>query len=153
MKTVITYGTFDLFHVGHVRLLRRLRALGDRLIVGCSTDEFNDIKGKQSIFSYDDRSEIVKSCEYVDDVFPENNWDQKVDDVIKYKADIFAMGDDWIGKFDFLEAQTGCTVTYLARTPDISTTQVKSVVAKIDEERKAALVNQISALLDHVQKL
>ena len=102
MKIVITYGTFDLFHVGHVRLLKRLYDIGDKLIVGISTDEFNSSKGKSSFFSYKERAEIVSSCKYVDEVFPENTWDQKASDIKKYKADIFAMGDDWEGKFDFL---------------------------------------------------
>lgn len=153
MKTILTYGTFDLFHIGHIRLLRRVRALGDRLVVGCSTDEFNDIKGKKSIFTYEDRSEILSACEYVDLVIPERNWDQKVNDIIAHKADVFAMGDDWAGKFDHLEKETGCTVTYFARTPDISTTQVKQVVSKIAEEKKKMLVNQITALLDQVEKM
>lgn len=95
MKTVITYGTFDLFHVGHVRLLCRLRALGDHLIVGCSTDEFNAAKGKQSAMSYEHREELLRACRYVDDVFPEENWEQKQSDILKFHADIFAMGDDW----------------------------------------------------------
>ena len=95
MRVVLSYGTFDLFHVGHVRLLERLKALGDRLVVGCSTDEFNSLKGKKCIFSYRDRAEILSSCKYVDEVFPEESWDQKIDDVKKYSASIFAMGDDW----------------------------------------------------------
>ena len=100
MKTVITYGTFDLFHVGHIRLLKRLRALGDKLIVGISTDEFNALKGKKSFFSYEERAEIIESCKYVTVVFPEKNWQQKKSDIAKYNADVFAMGDDWQGKFD-----------------------------------------------------
>jgi len=153
MKTVLTYGTFDLFHVGHVRLLKRLRNLGDRLIVGCSTDEFNIIKGKKSIFTFEDRIEILSSCKYVDQVIPENDWDQKLKDVVKYKVDIFAMGDDWAGKFDFLEEQENCTVTYLARTPDISTTQVKQVVGKIEEEKKSLLRNQLISVLEQIDKM
>lgn len=153
MKTVLTYGTFDLFHVGHVRLLRRLRAMGDRLVVSCSTDEFNAIKGKKSIFTYEDRSEILRSCKYVDLVIPEEDWEQKVSDIITHNVDIFAMGDDWSGKFDYLEEETGCTVTYLARTPDVSTTQVKQVVGKITEEKKTALINQVSALLEQIEKM
>ena len=153
MTTVLTYGTFDLFHVGHVRLLRRLRALGDRLIVGCSTDEFNAIKGKKSIFTYEDRHEILSSCRYVDQVFPEEEWDQKPKDVMRYGVDIFAMGDDWAGKFDYLEAEVGCTVTYLARTADISTTQVKQVVAKIDEERRTSLKNQMMSLVEQIERM
>lgn len=129
MKTVITYGTFDLFHVGHIRLLKRLSELGDRLIVGISSDEFNEVKGKKSFFSYAERAEIVSACKYVDEVFPEHNWEQKLNDVKKFDVDIFAMGDDWIGKFDFLEDL--CEVVYLPRTEDISTTQIKKMLSTI----------------------
>jgi len=122
-KTVITYGTFDLFHVGHVRLLRRLSGLGDRVVVGCSTDEFNRIKNKKCVMPYAERSEILLSCKYVHDVFPESNWDQKVDDIRNFNADIFAMGDDWAGKFD--ELREYCDVVYLDRTEGISTTSLK----------------------------
>ncbi|WP_102429806.1 adenylyltransferase/cytidyltransferase family protein, partial [Vibrio breoganii] len=110
MVTVITYGTFDLFHVGHVRLLQRLSKLGDRLVVGISSDQFNEKKGKKSFFSYQERAEIVAACKYVDEVFPENNWEQKADDINIYSADIFAMGDDWVGKFDYLNKY--CKVVY-----------------------------------------
>jgi glycerol-3-phosphate cytidylyltransferase len=135
MVTVITYGTFDLFHTGHVRLLKRLRAMGDRLVVGCSTDEFNEEKGKKCIMSFSDRMEIVASCRYVDTVFPEQTWAQKATDIQKYNADIFAMGDDWVGKFDDLANQTGCIVTYLSRTPDISSTSVKEYMRFLDREK------------------
>ena len=128
MSTIITYGTFDLFHVGHVRLLKRLKESSDRLVVGCSTDNFNTIKGKKSIFRYADRSEILSSCRYVDFVFPEETWEQKIDDIKKYNADIFAIGNDWIGKFDFLEADGHCRVMYLPRTEGISTTEVRSII-------------------------
>ncbi|MEY0247673.1 glycerol-3-phosphate cytidylyltransferase [Morganella morganii] len=130
MKTVITYGTFDLFHVGHVRLLKRLKALGSKLIVGISTDEFNKIKGKSSFYSYEERAEIVSSCKYVDEVFPENSWGQKRSDVLKYSADIFSIGDDWAGKFDSLNEI--CEVIYLPRTEDISTTEIKRALAKVN---------------------
>lgn len=130
MKIVITYGTFDLFHVGHIRLLKRLRELGDKLIVGVSSDEFNTLKGKQSFFSYKERAEILESCKYVDEVFPEHSWKQKHTDIIQYKADIFAMGDDWNGKFDSLNDI--CEVIYLPRTKDISTTEIKKTLSKID---------------------
>lgn len=128
-KIVITYGTFDLFHVGHVRLLKRLKALGDKLVVGISSDQFNEIKGKTSFFSYEERAEIVSACKYVDEVFPEHHWEQKIDDVKKYKANIFAMGDDWQGKFDFLQAN--CKVIYLPRTENISTTKIKKTLSAI----------------------
>lgn len=129
-NVVITYGTFDLFHVGHVRLLKRLRALGDKLVVGISSDQFNEIKGKTSFFSYDERSEIVASCKYVDEVFAEHHWEQKIDDIKKHNATIFAMGDDWKGKFDYL--QSFCRVIYLPRTEDISTTEIKSQLSRIN---------------------
>ena len=123
MKTVITYGTYDLLHVGHINLLKRARELGDRLVVGISSDEFNKIKGKESIFSFNERKKILEAIRYVDEVFAENNWEQKRDDIQKYGADIFVMGDDWTGKFDNLNDL--CEVTYLARTADISTTYLK----------------------------
>jgi len=132
MKVVITYGTFDLFHVGHIRLLKRLRLLGDKLIVGISSDEFNRLKGKTSYFNYEERAEIVGSCKYVDFVFPEHNWGQKEGDIKKYDADIFAMGDDWKGKFDDLR---DCTeVIYLPRTENISTTDIKSKLSAINSD-------------------
>tara|TARA_Y100001956_G_C4070261_1_gene163597 strand:- start:309 stop:827 length:519 start_codon:yes stop_codon:yes gene_type:complete len=132
LKTVITYGTFDLFHVGHIRLLKRLSELGDRLVVGLSSDDFNELKGKKSFFSYEERAEIVGACKYVDEVFPEHNWEQKLSDVKKYNVDIFAMGDDWEGKFDFLKDL--CEVVYLPRTEDISTTSIKSTLASYDRQ-------------------
>lgn len=131
MKIIITYGTFDLFHVGHIRLLKRLNELGDKLIVGISSDEFNQLKGKQSFFSYEERAEIVGSCKFVDEVFPEHSWDQKVRDIKKYKADIFAMGDDWKGKFE--ELRDFCHVVYLPRTEDISTTEIKEKLSLINK--------------------
>jgi glycerol-3-phosphate cytidylyltransferase len=129
MVTVITYGTFDLFHVGHVRLLKRLSELGDRLVVGISSDEFNEVKGKTSFFSYEERAEIVAACQYVDEVFPEHYWEQKKNDIERFSADIFAMGDDWKGKFDSLSEF--CEVIYLQRTEDISTTQIKKTLSTL----------------------
>ncbi len=123
MKRIITYGTFDILHYGHINLLKRARMLGDYLIVGLSSDEFNHIKNKKSYYTYEQRKTILEACRYVDLVIPENNWEQKVDDVQKYQADIFVMGDDWKGKFDFLKDY--CDVIYLPRTPDVSTTQTK----------------------------
>lgn len=126
MKRVITYGTFDLLHPGHIRLLKRARALGDYLIVGLSTDEFNwNEKRKKSFFPYEARKEILLALRYVDEVIPEENWEQKKTDVHKYDASVFVIGDDWKGKFDFLKDE-GCEVVYLSRTPDISTTQIKN---------------------------
>jgi glycerol-3-phosphate cytidylyltransferase len=136
MKTVITYGTFDLFHVGHVKLLQRLRALGDRLVVGLSTDEFNLGKGKKTVIPFDQRELILRANRYVDDVFPEVSWDQKVSDIQREKAAIFAMGDDWAGKFDFLADYA--QVVYLPRTSDISTTELKQVLQSLEKEKLEA---------------
>ena len=127
MKRVITYGTFDLLHYGHINLLQRAKQLGDYLIVGLSTDEFNNKKGKKSYFSYDDRKIILESIRYVELVSPEENWEQKVQNVKDYNIDILVMGDDWKGKFDFLTRE-GCEVIYLPRTPEISTTQIKETL-------------------------
>ena len=125
MKRVITYGTFDLLHYGHINLLRRAKALGDYLIVALSTDEFNDKeKHKKCYFSYEHRKELLEAIRYVDLVIPEENWEQKKTDVHKYDVDIFVIGDDWTGKFDFLKDE-GVEVVYLPRTPEISTTQIK----------------------------
>ena len=122
-KIVITYGTFDMFHVGHLRLLKRLKEMGDELIVAVSTDEFNEAKGKKTLIPYDQRVEILSSIEYVDRIIPEKSWEQKIEDVKKYKADLFVIGNDWEGEFDFLKEY--CEVKYLERTQDISTTQLK----------------------------
>ena len=124
MKRVITYGTFDLLHYGHINLLRRAKALGDYLIVVLSTDEFNwNEKHKKCYFSYEIRKQLLEAIRYVDLVIPEENWDQKITDVQEYHVDTFVMGDDWAGKFDFLKPY--CEVVYLPRTPEISTTQIK----------------------------
>lgn len=125
MKRVITYGTYDLLHYGHINLLQRARALGDYLIVALSTDEFNwNSKQKKCYFSYEKRKKMLEALRCVDLVIPENNWEQKTEDVQLYKVDTFVMGDDWKGKFDFLKDQ--CEVVYLPRTPEISTTQIKT---------------------------
>ena len=124
MKRVITYGTFDLLHYGHINLLRRAKALGDYLIVVLSTDEFNwNEKRKKCYFPYEVRKQLLEAIRYVDLVIPEENWEQKVSDVKEYHVDTFVMGDDWAGKFDFLKPY--CEVVYLPRTPEISTTQIK----------------------------
>jgi glycerol-3-phosphate cytidylyltransferase len=128
MKRVITYGTFDVLHYGHINLLKRAKALGDYLIVALSSDEFNMIKNKKSYYTYEQRKTILEACRYVDLVIPENDWEQKISDVQKYQADIFVMGDDWKGKFDFLKDE--CEVVYLERTPEISTTQIKQDLGK-----------------------
>lgn len=131
MKTVITYGTFDILHVGHINLLKRARAMGDRLVVGLSSDEFNRGKHKSSLLNYDNRKAVLESIRYVDEVFAENTWEQKRDDIGKYAADVFVMGDDWLGKFDFLSEY--CEVRYLPRTAEISTTQIRQ---SLDETGK-----------------
>jgi glycerol-3-phosphate cytidylyltransferase len=123
MKTVITYGTFDLLHVGHIRLLERAKALGDYLIVGLSTDEFNEMKHKSAFLPYEQRKEILEAIKYVDLVIPETCWEQKISDVQKHSAGVFVMGDDWEGEFDFLKDH--CEVVYLSRTHDISTSTLK----------------------------
>lgn len=123
MKKVLTYGTYDLLHFGHINLLKRARELGDYLVVGISTDEFNVLKGKKSYFSYDIRKYMLESIKYVDEIIPENNWEQKIEDIKKYDIDIFVMGDDWKGKFDYLKEY--CEVVYLPRTEGVSTTEIK----------------------------
>ena len=129
MRRVITYGTFDLLHYGHINLLRRAKSLGDYLIVGLSTDEFNwNAKHKTSYFSYTERKAMLEAIRYVDLVIPEENWEQKMTDVEKYDVDIFTIGDDWEGKFDFLEEK--CEVVYLPRTPEISSSKVKADLNK-----------------------
>jgi len=126
MKKVITYGTFDLLHYGHINLLRRAKEQGDYLIVALSTDEFNwNEKQKKCYFEYDKRKQLLEAIRYVDLVIPENGWEQKVSDVREFKVDKFVMGDDWAGKFDFVEEQTDAEVIYLPRTPEVSTTQIK----------------------------
>jgi len=150
-KIVITYGTFDLFHVGHIRLLKRLRALGDQLIVGISSDEFNSIKGKKSFFSYDERAEIVESCKYVTSVFPEHHWEQKREDIVKNNATIFAMGDDWEGKFD--ELGDLCEVVYLPRTEDISTTEIKNALSKVNVAELDKIESSLHDVINIVKTL
>lgn len=125
MKKVITYGTFDLLHYGHINLLERAKELGDHLIVAVSTDEFNwDEKRKTCYYSYEERIHMLKAIKYVDEIIPEENWEQKNTDVEKYDVDVFVIGNDWEGKFDFLK-EKGVEVVYLPRTPKISTTQIK----------------------------
>ena len=125
MKRVITYGTFDLLHYGHINLLRRARQMGDYLIVALSTDEFNwREKRKQCYFSYEKRKQLLEAIRYVDLVIPEENWEQKRNDVKEYHVDTFVMGDDWSGKFDFLKEE-GCEVIYVPRTPENSSSQIK----------------------------
>lgn len=123
MKRVITYGTYNLLHYGHIELLRRAREMGDYLVVALSSDEFNRIKNKKSYYNFEQRKMMLESIRYVDLVIPENDWGQKETDVEKYEIDTFVMGHDWEGEFDFLKDK--CEVIYLKRTEGISTTQIK----------------------------
>lgn len=126
MKRVLTYGTFDLLHYGHIEILRRARALGDYLVVAVSTEEFNAIKGKKSYNSYEIRKKMLEAVRYVDLVIPENDWDQKIDDVKKYDIDLVVMGGDWVGNEKFELLREYCDVVYLDRTKGVSTTQIKT---------------------------
>ena len=129
MKRVITYGTFDLLHYGHINLLRRAKQLGDYLIVCLSTDEFNSKeKNKETYFGYNERKQLLEAIRYVDLVIPEKSWEQKENDIEKYEIDVFVMGDDWEGKFDFLKQK--CEVVYLPRTEEISTTKIRKDLKK-----------------------
>ena len=131
MKRIITYGTFDLLHYGHINLLRRAKKLGDYLIVGLSTDEFNLVeKNKKCYFSYEQRKQLLEAIRYVDLVIPEESWEQKKTDIKEYHIDTFVIGNDWAGKFDFLKDE-GVEVVYLERTPDISTTSIKKDIKDI----------------------
>ena len=126
MKRVLTYGTFDLLHYGHIRLLKRAKALGDYLIVALSTEEFNDIKGKKTYHNYETRKMMLEAIRYVDLVIPEENWEQKINDVREYNIDIVVMGSDWAGSDKFEYLNDYCEVVYLDRTEGISTTKIKS---------------------------
>ena len=143
VKKVITYGTFDLFHIGHVRLLERLSHLGDHLTVCVSTDEFNAIKNKQSVMPYAQRAEIVAACRFVDEVLPEQSWDQKRLDISRKKIGVFAMGDDWLGKFDDL--RDICEVVYLPRTQDISTSFLKEIIRENEPEAPISGKTEVKA--------
>ncbi len=123
MKRILTYGTFDLMHYGHIRILKRAKELGDYLVVAVSTDEFNELKGKKSYHDYETRKKMLEAIRYVDLVIPEHDWNQKKDDIINYKIDTLVMGDDWKGEFD--DMQEYCEVEYLPRTAGISTTKIK----------------------------
>ena len=140
MKRVLTYGTFDLLHYGHINLLRRAKALGDYLVVAVSTDDFNEIKGKKAYHNYETRKMMLEAVRYVDLVIPEENWEQKINDVKKYDIDIVVMGSDWAGsdRFDYLKEY--CEVVYLPRTEGVSTTQIKEEL-KLQEPQNG--INQI----------
>jgi len=130
MKKVLTYGTYDILHYGHIRLLKRAKELGDYLIVGISTDEFNAIKNKKSYYPYEVRKEMLEAIKYVDEVIPENDWNQKEGDIKKYNADIVVMGSDWENDERFEKLREFCDVVYLPRTEGISTTQLKEHINK-----------------------
>lgn len=131
MKRVITYGTFDMLHYGHINLLKRAREMGDYLVVALSTDEFNwNSKQKKTYFSFEKRKQLLESIRYVDLVIPEENWEQKISDIDKYDIDIFVMGNDWEGKFDFISDASNAEVIYLDRTPEVSTSQIKKDLNK-----------------------
>ncbi len=140
MKRILTYGTFDLLHYGHIRLLKRAKALGDYLIVALSTDEFNELKGKKAYHNYETRKMMLEAIRYVDLVIPEENWEQKINDVKEYKADVVVMGSDWAGSDRFNYLTDYCEVVYLDRTEGISTTKIKEEL-KLQEPIKG--VNQI----------
>jgi glycerol-3-phosphate cytidylyltransferase len=150
-KTVLTYGTFDLFHIGHLNVLKRLRGLGDRLIVGVSTDEFNAVKGKKPVVPFDQRIEIVRSIKYVDEAIPEENWAQKRLDIQRYGVDVFGIGDDWRGRFDDLGDSV--EVVYLPRTEGISTTEMKRVLSAFDERHVEELKRTLDSISQIVKEL
>lgn len=140
MKRILTYGTFDLLHYGHIRLLQRAKALGDYLIVALSTDEFNEIKGKKAYHNYETRKKMLEAVRYVDLVIPEENWEQKINDVKEYHVDVVVMGSDWAGsdRFDYLKDY--CEVIYLDRTEGVSTTKIKKDLGLQEPENH---INQI----------
>lgn len=150
-KTVITYGTFDLFHIGHLNIIKRLSALGDRLIVAVSTDEFNAIKGKKPIVPFEQRMEIVESIRYVDLAIPEDRWSQKPEDIDTYDVDILGMGADWEGKFDDLADRV--ELVYLPRTDGISTTEMKQVLSAFDARHVDELKRTIDSIGHIVKEL
>lgn len=136
MKVVLTYGTFDLLHYGHINYLKKAKSMGDYLVVGLSSDEFNEKKGKKSFYNYDIRKEMLEAIKYVDEIFIQNSFEQKKDDIKKYHADILVSSEDWLGKYDYLK--DFCKVIYLERTPEISTTKIKSLIDEgLQVERKA----------------
>ena len=133
-KTVITYGTFDMFHIGHLRLIQRMQQFGDQIIVAVSTDDFNTLKGKKCVIRFENRAEIIQNIKGVDLVIEENSWTQKTDDIKKYNVQTLIMGDDWAGKFDDLKEL--CNVEYLSRTEGVSTTEIKRILFFIEPKLK-----------------
>ena len=146
-KVIITYGTFDLFHIWHVNFLKRAKKLWDYLIVCISTDEFNNIKWKKSIFPFEERKTILESIKYVDKVIPEENWEQKIKDIKKYNVDIFVIWDDWKGKFDYLK-DYWIEVIYLPRTKWISSTDIKKTLKKLNENSIKNIEETLDMLLE-----
>ncbi|MGL4862909.1 MAG: glycerol-3-phosphate cytidylyltransferase [Cetobacterium sp.] len=132
-KKILTYGTYDLLHNGHIKLLKRAKEIGDYLVVGLSTDYFNELKNKKAYYSYEERKELLESIKYVDLVIEENDWKQKIEDIKKYEIDVFVMGNDWEGKFDYLKEY--CEVVYLERTEGISTSKIKSDLKEFKVEK------------------
>lgn len=151
MTTVLTYGTFDLLHIGHLNILEGLKSRGDRLIVGVSTDEFNQQKGKRSLFAFEQRARMIAGLKCVDQVIPEAHWQQKIDDVKRLNVDIFGMGSDWQGKFDHLNEY--CEVLYLPRTPDVSSTDLKRALSTIDQNTIKDIKNGLDNLYDIVKAM
>lgn len=151
LKTVLTYGTFDLFHIGHLNLLERLRGMGDRLIVGVSTDEFNAAKGKRTVIPFAERSRLVGAIKHVDHVIPETSWEQKREDIHRYGVSVFGIGADWEGRFDDL--QDACEVVYLPRTQGISTTELKNALRVLDQTHVKDLKHALDVISTIIARL
>ena len=143
-KTSITYGTFDLSHIGHIKLFQRIKEFSSTLIVAVSTDEFNLTKGKKSIIPFENRFEIIKNLRCVDIVIPETSWEQKVKDIIEYKVNALVMGSDWTGEFDFLKNY--CEVIYLPRTEGVSTTLIKNSISDLKNINVESINNALNLL-------
>lgn len=150
-RTVLTYGTFDLFHIGHLNLLERLRGMGDRLIVGVSTDEFNATKGKRTVIPFAERSRLVSAIKHVDQVIPETSWEQKRDDIRRYGVSVFGIGADWQGSFD--ELKDVCEVVYLPRTQGISTTELKNALRILDQTHVKDLKHALDVISTIIARL
>ena len=141
MKTIITYGTFDLFHRGHLNLLKNLKKMGDELIVAVSTDAFNTLKGKETFVPFEQRKNIIRATTYADRVIAEENWEQKIQDIEEYSVSTFAIGEDWKGKFDFLKEY--CEVVYLPRTKGVSSSRLKKYLNTIRSPSKDSAAEMI----------